>query len=221
MTLKEIIKELRPTIKKIKAEIEETKENKKFNESKFNLIIASKLKTVLGDPIKNPIMKIDDATEYYFLSEKCIEHIQEKYMLIINLQDYITQELSIPFIYEKYTVLKILQLTLNTYNEFLDECKTGVNARNEDVANLFIDIETMLFSDRNASAENYTKNAKAIDITNRYDKKVGGYGAVFEKDNKPPQKEVLLISPEESERRLKDFNFSALMVEESTKKKEK
>ena len=70
MTLKEIIKELRPTIKKIKAEIEETKENKKFNESKFNLIIASKLKTVLGDPIKNPIMKIDDATEYYFLSDE-------------------------------------------------------------------------------------------------------------------------------------------------------
>lgn len=215
MTLEEIKKALAPSIRKAKNYLNKQEQNQKNNSSdnasKLSLIISTALKQVLANPVLNPIMKYVEAELYYFNSADALKHMQDKYMLIIDLQAYITQELYIPFIYDKYIILKLLQLTLTTYNEFLDQCQNGVNARNEDIANLFIDIETMMFNDRNASAENRTKNAKAIDVVNRYSRKIGGFGATFEKEKKEEKKEILVFTAEESQRKLAEFGYSKML----------
>lgn len=209
MQLEEIKIQLDDTLKKVKNEIEELKYSSKgkANEGKFVQIILSKLRKILGNPIENPIMKYADAELYYFNSEVALENMQEKYMLIIDLQDYIVEQANVAFIYDRYTIIKLLQITLNNYNEFISEIQNGINARNEDIGNLFLDIETMLLNDRNVSAENNTTNAKAIANTNRYKKENGGFGVVYEseKNAKPTTINVISISQEETDKKLQSY----------------
>lgn len=210
MTFEEVKVELEPTLIKLQRKAYKASAKNLNEDSKLTLVVSTALKRILADPVKNPIMKINEAETYYFNPIDGLQHIQEKYMLIINLQSYITEKLYIPYIYDKYTILKIMQVTLTTYNEFISQCSTGVNARNEDIANLFVDIETMLFAERNSSAENRNKNSRAIDTVNRYSKAIGGYGATFE----PIEKEdnnVIIMSVEESQKKLAEFGYSKML----------
>ena len=214
MTLDEIKEKLQPTLKAINDELYRLQcmdKPPKINEGKFSQQIMSRLKTILGNPIFNPIMRYDDAETYYFNSENSLKNIQEKYIIILELQDYIVSKSGVAFIYDRYIILKILQLTLNTYNDFIDDCRTGMNLRNEDIANIFLDIETMLISDRNYSAETNTRNAKAIDNANRYKRENGGYGVEYQKEEKEQKNVVINITNEEVQKKLHNqFGIGAI-----------
>lgn len=214
MILDEIKEKLQPTLKSINDELYRLQcmdKPPKINEGKFSQQIMSRLKTILGNPIVNPIMRYDEAENYYFNSENSLQNIQEKYILILELQDYIISNSSIAFIYDRYIILKILQITLMTYNDFIDDCRTGVNLRNEDIANIFLDIETMLIADRNYSAETNTRNAKAIDNSNRYKRENGGYGVEYQKEEKEQKNVVINITNEEVQKKLHNqFGIGAI-----------
>lgn len=221
MNIEQIKEELEPTLQSVIADIEDYKSQRMhFKEGKYMQIILSALKTILGKPKENPIMKYEQAIDYYF-SKEGLERVAEKYTLILQLQDYIIQRTSLPFIFDKYTVLKILQMTITTYSMILEDCYTGTNARDEDICNIFIDIDTMLLSDRNASAENGSKNAKAVDTINRYETKYGGYGVQQVNKTSNGDKKIVLISPEQTEKLLHNYSFSNIAIEEETKKKTK
>lgn len=214
MILDEIKEKLQPTLKSIEDELYRLMcmdKPPKINEGKFSQQIMSKLKTILGNPIENPIMKYEEAENYYFNSEDSLKNIQNKYILILELQDYIISNCGISFIYDRYIILKILQLTLNTYNIFIDDCKSGVNVRNEDISNIFLDIETMLIADRNYSAETNTRNAKAIDSVNRYKRENGGYGIEYQKEEKEQKQVVINVTNEEVKKKLHNqFGIGAI-----------
>ena len=214
LDLDEIKEKLEPTLKGIEDELYRLMcmdKPPKINEGKYAQQIMSKLKTILGNPIENPIMKYGEAENYYFNDENSLKHIQEKYILILELQDYIISKSNISFIYDRYIILKILQLTLNTYNSFIDDCQSGINARNEDIANIFLDIETMLIADRNYSAETNTRNAKAIDNTNRYKRENGGYGIEYQKEENKTENVVFNITNEEVQKKLHNqFGIGAI-----------
>lgn len=213
MTLDEIKEKLEPTLKGIEDELYRLMcmdKPPKINEGKYAQQVMSKLKTILGNPIDNPIMKYDEAENYYFNDENALSNIQQKYIMIIELQDYIISNSGISFIYDRYIILKILQLTLNTYNSFIDDCQSGINSRNEDVANIFLDIETMLISDRNYSAETNTRNAKAIDNANRYRRENGGYGVEFQREETKEKNVVINVTNEEVQKKLHNFGIGAI-----------
>lgn len=224
MELAQIKLLLIPTFKLIVDEIENEamlnkKQNKKFVIGRSNQIILSKLRLILGNPIDNPIMKYAEAEDYYFHCDNALENMQKKYMDILDLQNFITESTMTPFIYDKFTILKILQITLHTYNEFLDDIENNINARNEDVGNLFLDIEAMLINDRNASAENGLKNAGAIENNNKNKRKYGGYGVTNELPKTETQgNNILVVTPEQAEQKLRAFGFSNLL-DQKTKKK--
>lgn len=182
--------------------------------------IMSKLKTIVANPINNPIMKYDEAQKYYFYSNDSLKNIQDKYITIIELQDYIISQTEITFIYDRFIISKILQITQDTFNQFIEDCRSGVNSYDEDIANIFVDIETMLISDRNASAENFTRNSKAIDTTNRYETKYGGYGitSVSNKNTNNAQT-IINITPEEAEKKLHTFGLSQIDLNNNDDKK--
>lgn len=219
LTLEEIKYGLDEIIEKIEKEKElilfSGSKNPKIDYGKYLQLLLSKLRLVLGNQEKNATMRVDVAEKYYWNEEDGLEHIQERYQLILELQDYIVCETCLPFIYDRYTIFKLLQISSNTYNMFIDDCQNGVNARNEDIANVFLDIETMLLNDRNASAENGTKNAKAIDTINRYKKHNGGFGVVSEKDDKSIGKGIIIVTPEETQRKINAYGFSNLLEENS------
>lgn len=209
-----ITDKLDPTLISVKDEIYRLQcmdKPPKINEGKYAQQIMSKLKTILGNPIENPIMKYEEAENYYFNSEDSLKNIQNKYILILELQDYIVSNSGIAFIYDRYMILKILQLTLNSYNDFIDDCRNGINARNEDIANIFLDIETMLIADRNYSAETNTRNAKAIDNANRYKRENGGYGIEYQKEEKEQKQIVFNVTNEEVKKKLHNqFGIGAI-----------
>ena len=184
MELKKIKEKLDPILKQQNNFIHEIffdsdKKVPKGFDGKIIQVISMRLKNILGNPIENPIMRYDEADNFYF-GDNGLKNAQQKYNEIIELQDYIIEQTNLPFIFDKYIILKILQVTLNTYNIFIEDSMNELSSRNEDVRNIFIDLNTMLMSDRNVSAENGTNNAKAVDTINRYKQVSGGYGVVQE-----------------------------------------
>lgn len=223
MTLDEIKSKLEPFLKEIAKE--------KYNlllldkppkniQGELAIRILSKLKTIIANPILNPIMKYDEAEKYYFNSNNSLNNIQDKYITIIELQDYIINKTGITFIYDKFIITKLLQINQDIYNKFIEDCRNGTNSYNEDVANLFIDIETMMLNDRNASAENNVRNAKAVDTTNRYSNKYGGYGVTSVLKEQEPKGDVIInITPEEAQKRLHAFGITQLETPKDDNKK--
>ena len=208
MDLEYIKKELETSLKYVESEIyrlQSMDKPPKINENKYLQRIYSKLRVILGNPIENPIMKIDEAEQYYFNIFDGLQHIQEKYILILELQEYIVEKTDLPFVYDRYLIQRILQVTQTTYNIFIEECLNGINARDEDIANIFEDIETMIISDRNNSAELGTRNAKAVDNVNKYKRASGGFGILSEKENKNNEQIVVNMSVEEVNKKLNTF----------------
>lgn len=179
------------------------------NYGRYVQMVLSKLKLILGDIDKYPIMTYDVAMKYYFDEGIGFVNLKQKYELILKLQDHIVMTTRIPFIYDRYTIIKILQITLNTYNKIVNDCMNGaVIQNNDDVANLFCDIETMILNDRNSSAENNNANAKAIDNVNKYKRENGGFGVEIQGQGKTTQTTTYIITNEEVEKKLSTrFNF--------------
>ena len=214
MDLEYIKKELETSLQYVEKEIfrlQSMDKPPKFNENKFLQRIYAKLRTILGNPIENPIMKIDEAEQYYFNPFDGLQHIQEKYILILELQEYIVEKTDLPFVYDRYLIQRILQVTQTTYNIFIEECLNGINARDENIANIFEDIETMVISDRNNSAELGIRNAKAIDNVNKYKRTSGGFGVLSEKENKNDNQIVVNMSVEEVNKKLNTFTSGAVI----------
>ena len=215
MELKKIKKQLEEIIDKVNERINyfvASAQGKtlKFPQGMFEQVISSRLKKILSNPIENPIFTKQELEDFYFGSNG-LNNITNKYIDIMDLQDYIISKTQLPFILDKYIILKMLNLSLNDYNTILSDAVSGVNARDERICNIFLDIENMIISDRNSSAENGTKNAKAIDTINRYNKEHGGYGiyAVNDKNKQNVTKEIYLVSGEEVEKKLaNNFGFS-------------
>lgn len=227
LTIKDIKGKLVDCIAKINAEIQgliKLNPKIKINDGKYIQIILSNLRYILGDLETNPIFKNSEAEDYYF-GENGFKNIQKKYNDILELQNFIVMESGLPFVYDKFTILKLLQLTMFTYNDFLEDIQTGINARNEDVGNVFLDIELMLINDRNMSAENGTKNAKAVDTVNRYKKESGGFGVRVEKggieDNEKKKGYLDIFNEEEAQRKLSAFGFTKLLEEKMKEEKRK
>ena len=226
MTYQEIEEYLIPKLEKINCaisdEINADPEKPKAikNWGRFNNLIISDLKLILCDTIKNPIMKYENAMEYYFPKnekEACL-NIDEKYNIIIKLQNLICSTTGVPFIYDKFTILKILQVTLNTYNSILNDCYNNNIGLDEDTRNLFMEIETMLINDRNTSAENNNANSKAIDMGNRYGKEYGGYGVKIEKNKAEGNIANVIISVEETNNKLDNrYNFTSIAEKKEKK----
>lgn len=203
MTFENLKKELEDYLINIRESISsEMIVTKKVNVGKFIQQVSSKLRTILCDLEKYPILKMEQAIGYYFDESRGYQRITEKYELIIKLQDYISTTAEIPFYYDRYTILKILQITLLTYNKIIEDCTNGVLEYDENVASVFLDLETMLLNDRNASAENNNANAKAIDNVNRYSKKSGGYGVRYESEDKQQNKKIIVVTNEETMKKL-------------------
>lgn len=214
MKLQKIYEQIDPIIIKIKDEIDRLlsfDKPPKINDGKYLQVILSRLRLVLGNPKINPIMKYEEAIDYYFTNEKALEHTQKKYMEILELQNYIVERTALPFIYDKYTILKMLNITLNTYNEIMTDAQRSDSGRDEDICNIFIDIDTMLLNDRIASAENGTKNFKAIDAANKYKTKNGGYGVVVEKEKHEFKEESKIINAEVVQQKIAKFGFSKML----------
>lgn len=188
------------------------------NYGRYVQMVLSKLKLILGNVDRYPIMTYDNAIKYYFNEAKGFLNLKHKYDLILKLQDHIVMATRIPFIYDRYTIIKILQITLNSYNQIINDCSNGALIQNnDDVANLFCDIETMILNDRNSSAENNNANAKAIDNVNKYKKENGGFGVEVQGQGKVSTTTNYIISNEEVEKKLSQrFNFV-----EQVKKNEK
>ena len=221
----EIIKEkLEQVIEQVKWEVDRMVElsegkNVKIPEGRYTQVISTRLKAILGNPIENPIMRYEEAEKYYYNSENGLANLQAKYCDILELQDYIVKKTTLPFVYDKYLILKILQITLNTYNLFVEDSYSSTSASDEDIRNLFADIDTMLLSDRNLSAENGTKNAKAVDTINKYKKTNGGFGIMpTNEKNNGGIREVIVITNEEAQKKLhNNFGFSKLLEEKTNK----
>lgn len=213
--LEEIKERLAPAYEIVKNELEKIQsgvsKSTKVDYGRYCQIVLSKLRLILGNQERNATMRRDIAEQYYFNEENGLEHIQERYQLIIELQDDIVTNTCIPFIYDRFTILKLLQITADTYNTFISDCENGINAYNEDIANLFLDIETMILNDRNTGAENGTKNAKAVDIVNRYKKKNGGFGVQFEESTNADEKKPIMITVEEAQRKINEYGFTNLL----------
>ena len=199
----------------IDAEITLTKKPIK-NYGRYVQMVLSKLKLILGDLDKYPIMSYDIAMKYYFDEGIGFVNLKQKYDLILKLQDHIVMATRIPFIYDRYTIIKILQITLSSYNRIVNDCMNGaIIQNNEDVANLFCDIETMILNDRNSSAENNNANARAIDNVNKYKKESGGFGVEVQGQGKDTKVTNIIVTNEEVEKKLTTrFNF----VEQANKK---
>ena len=224
MTLDEIKSELELYLEQIKDELEillHMPKSQRINKGEYVVRILAKLKTIIGNPKKNPTMNFGEAEKYYVYGENALEHIQERYILILELQEYIISKTTVPFIYDKFTILKLLQLSSTDYGIFmadaLDYWKTTEQL--EEIANVFLDIDTMLLNDRMIGAENGTHNAKAIDTGNRYKKSNGGYGVKFEEDSSTNSstKKYIDVSPEEAQRKLAN-QFGFITTEEPKKK---
>lgn len=215
MELKKIKKQLEEIIDQVNKKIDNfiilaQGKTIKFPQGMYEQVISSRLKKILSNPIENPIFSKQELEDFYFGSNG-LNNITNKYIDIMDLQDYIISKTQLPFILDKYIILKMLNLSLNDYNIILSDAVSGVNARDEKICNIFLDIENMIISDRNSSAENGTKNAKAIDKINRYKKEHGGYGiyAVDDKNKESITREIYLVSGEEVEKKLaNNFGFS-------------
>lgn len=207
MVLSDIKVKLDPLLNKLSFEIAD--ETKKHNLAKYNQLVMVRLREIIGNPRKNPIMSYDEAIKYYF--EKGKKNIEKKYLLIVNLQAYICTKLSFPFIYDKFLICKILQITQKTYNDIIMDSKTGINSRDETVCNVFLDIDTMLLTDRNNGAEAGILNAKAVDNVNKYEEIYGGYGVQVKKQKNVSEKKILVYTQEETEKILNNYSFSNLI----------
>lgn len=214
MELKEIKKRLAPSLKKINEFVERNSLEKLYNRNPsatYVQLIATKLKTILGNPIDNPIMTSDVAHRYYY-GENGLINTQMKYCDILDLQNHIVEKTGLPFIYDKFLILKMLQITLATYNEFIDIATHENTINDEDIRNIFADIDTLLLSERNSSAENGLKNANAIDRFNRYQKSDGGYGIVGSEKVDNNQKNIIVITDEIAQKKLhNNFGFSKIL----------
>lgn len=218
MTFESIKQELEETLIAIKDDATQelciTKKPIK-NYGKFIQQVLAKLRLILGDIDKYPIMKYDDCIEYYFNEAYGYMRIRDKYKLMIKLQNFIVEKSGLPFIFDRYTIIKILQITLTSYNKILDDCYNGFMNYNEDIRNVFIDIETMLLNDRNSSAENNNANARAIDNVNRYKKENGGFGVEIQDSTKEKKQVVINITDEETQKKLATrFNFEQIASKE-------
>lgn len=215
MELKKIKEQLEEILDKVNAKIDyfiEVAQGKvvKFPQGMMEQVISSRLKKILSNPIENPIFTKQEMEDYYFGSNG-LKNAQQKYIDILELQDFIIAKTQLPFILDKYIILKMLSLSLNDYNMILSDAISGVNARDEKICNIFLDIENLVISDRNSSAENGTRNVKAIDMVNRYTKEYGGFGirAVNDKEKENVKKEIYIVSGEEVEKKLaNNFGFS-------------
>ena len=220
MTFENISRELETCLETISNDIDNeialTKKPIK-NYGRYVQMVLSKLKIVLGDLDKFPIKNYDEAIAFYFKDSIGFNNTKSKYDLILQLQDYIVSTTRIPFIYDRYTIIKILQITLPTYNRIVNDCLNGAIIQdNEDVANIFCNIETMILNDRNSSAENNNANAKAIDNVNRYKKENGGFGVEIQGQGKVTQTTTVIVSDEEVKKKLSTrFNF----IEQTKKQK--
>lgn len=225
MELEQIKDELELYLQNIKDEITtllRLPKAPKINKGEYVLRVLSKLKTIVGNPIKNPIMTYGEAENYYVYGDNALENLQQRYILILELQDYITSTTTLPFIYDKFTILKLLQLNNKDYNSFINDAeyswKTAGNL--EHIANIFLDIDAMLLNDRMLGAENGTHNAKAIDIGNRYKRGTGGFGVKFEEsesNNSGNSKSYIDVTPEEAQKKLAN-QFGFITTEEPKKK---
>ena len=118
MQIEKIKQELQSTLEEIKKVYEENDalvKPKTLNDGKYMQMINTKLRFILGNPKTNKIMSTKEADEYYFDKKKGIQHMQARYMLILELQQYITEETMLPFIYDRYMVCKILQISYTSY----------------------------------------------------------------------------------------------------------
>lgn len=222
MQIEKIKQELQITLEDIKKVYEENDalvKPKTLNDGKYMQMINTKLRFILGNPKTNKIMSTKEADEYYFDKKKGIQHMQTRYMLILELQQYITEETMLPFIYDRYMVCKILQVSYSTYNMYVEDAINNVNLNgNDEVGNLFLDIENMILSDRISSAENKIKDGSSIDRTNRYKKQNGGFGVTFEKDTSRDGKKEIIVSTEDAQKKLSTFGFSQILIENNEKK---
>ena len=227
MTLNEIKAKLHPLLTKINDEINEIMSRPKppkINKGEYVVRVLAKLKTIIGNPILNPSMNCNEAELYYFYGENALHNIQNKYILILELQDYIIETANIPFIFDKFSILKLMQLTARDYNDFIEEWTNSPQCTDEQqqIINILLDLDTMMINDRMLGAENGTLNAKAIDTHNRYKRKSFGFGATFEEDGQNgnggvANSKYIDATPEEAEKKLANqFGFVAI---EETKKK--
>lgn len=223
MQIEKIKQELQSTleeIKKVYAENDALSKPRNLNDGKYMQMINTKLRVILGNPKSNKIMTITEADDYYYNQKKGLSRVQDKYMLILELQEFITSETMLPFTYDRYLVCKLLQITLNTYNTYIEDANNNLNKNGlEEVGNVFLDIESMLLADRILSAENRIKDSGAIDRANKYRKQNGGFGVLAEKEKENKGKEIITVTAEDAQKKLSTFGFSQILIENTEKKK--
>ncbi len=225
MQIEKIKQELQTTLEDIKKVYEENDaliKPKVLNDGKYMQMINTKLRVILGNPKNNKIMTIVEADNYYYNPKKGLSRVQDKYMQILELQEFITLQTMLPFIFDRYLICKILQITLNTYNTYVEDANNNLNKNGlEEVGNVFLDIESMLLADRISSAENRIKDGNAIDRANKYRKQNGGFGVLVEKEKENKGKEVITITAEDAQKKLSTFGFSQVLIENTEKKQKK
>lgn len=218
LELKKIKKEIETEIEKFKQEVN-VEEEKKFA-TLLQTRVNAVLKKIVCNTKDNKLMRNNEAYNYYFSNENGYEHLCEKYNLIIDLQFFLTEKINTQFVYDKFTLLKILQLPLQTYNNFVETCiqnqkSASTSEYQEDIANVFLEIESLLITDRLNAAEQGNLDSKAVDNTNRYSKNIGGYGLtpIKPKDDLS-NADNRLNSTDEILREIKQkFNFSDRLKE--------
>lgn len=224
MDFEKVKTEVRKIARQVKDSIKEyVGESKKnmFPKGTFEQVIVSRLRVLLSNPKENPILTSQQMEEYYF-GANGLMNIQEKYLQILELQDIVLEETLLPVTFDKFIILKILGLSISDYNTVLSDALSGINARDESICSIFIDIENMLISERNSSAENNVKNVKAVDMVNRYNREYGGYAvrAVNDKEKETTKKEIYFVSNEEVEKKLaNNFGFSKQLENKGKEKK--
>lgn len=223
LTYERIKEELTPTFVKIRNTNKSAYKSSTlvYTENKQLQLINSKLITIFSNQIENPIMTEEKAYNYYFMSNNARNNLLYKYQLIINVKDLIINETLLPFTFEKLIILKILQVTLPTYNKLLTYCNKDDLRVKEELADILLDIETMTLMERNLCAEMGLKNARAVDTVNRYKKEFSGFEVEqkYNDEDKLNRNEIVL-SIEENKKIIDNFGFSNLLSKKQQQDKQ-
>ena len=110
MELEQIKDELELYLEQIKDELEillHMPKSQRINKGEYVVRILAKLKTIIGNPKKNPTMNFGEAEKYYVYGENALEHIQERYILIFSNCSFKTSVLIIVILLLLYLALII------------------------------------------------------------------------------------------------------------------
>lgn len=199
---------------KLYSETHDEDTNTKVDVKKYALITRQRIRRFLDNPIERPKMKVNKAFEYYVTSNTSLANLQERYIAMNDLIDYVNFEIC-PYIYDKIDILNIFQLTDTAYTQLLEDSRCGTlsgvdKESTEAIGQLLLSIDRQLLADRNMAAETGQRNAKAIDTVNRYEKKDGGHGVVVKKEATKITNQTLIYTSDNINKTIDSrFDFEA------------